>query len=77
MPEGSRRLHNSTLVSTMIDVELRSRVLPFTGLAAVEFAEVFTVRRKLRLHRATVATRNTRDFEYAGVEIINPWQSEF
>lgn len=91
MPESARRERTGLLVTTMIDVELRSRVLPFDSQAAVEFAEVFNTRRQLgrpvshpdaqiasiaRVHRASVATRNVRDFEYAGVEIINPWEAE-
>jgi predicted nucleic acid-binding protein len=28
-----------------------------------------------RVHRATLATRNTTDFEHCGVRLINPWDS--
>jgi len=26
-----------------------------------------------RVHRATLATRNTGDFEHCGIRLINPW----
>ncbi len=27
----------------------------------------------VRVHRATLATRNVRDFEHCGIRLINPW----
>jgi hypothetical protein len=30
----------------------------------------------LDAHGTSIATRNVRDFEFSGIEVINPWQSE-
>ncbi|WP_291049978.1 type II toxin-antitoxin system VapC family toxin [Herbiconiux sp.] len=88
MPEGAKRTTVAELVSMMLDVELAGRIHPFDADAALEFAEVFSTRKALgrpvsyadaqiasiaRVHHATIATRNTRDFEYAGIEVVNPW----
>jgi toxin FitB len=35
-------------------------------------AQIASICRKLR---ATLATRNTRDFEDTGVDVIDPWNS--
>jgi toxin FitB len=67
---------------------LDRRVLPFDGSAAQDFALIVAERRKLgrpishadaqiaaiaRSRGASVATRNTNDFEHCGVEIVDPW----
>ncbi|WP_172331819.1 PIN domain-containing protein [Mangrovicoccus sp. HB161399] len=66
------------------------RILPFDSAASVAYAEIASARRSagrpiaafdaqiaaIALSRgATVATRNIRDFEGCGLELIDPWQS--
>ena len=64
-------------------------VLPFDRAAAVHYAAVVCVRDRVGRpidgfdaqiaaiclnHKATLATRNTRDFAGTGLEIIDPWR---
>ena len=63
--------------------------MPFDIAAAEEYGRLSAERQKAGLntcsmdlmiaaiaitHNATVATRNTRDFEGCGIELVNPWQ---
>jgi len=65
------------------------RVLAFDEEAAVAFSSISSTRRKqgkpisqfdaqiaaiARAHSATLATRNTGDFEGCGVRVVNPWE---
>ena len=65
------------------------RILPFDEEAARAFPEIAATHRAqgrpiaefdaqiasiARSHRATLATRNTGDFEGCGVRLANPWQ---
>ena len=67
---------------------MAARVLPFDGDAAVAFAEIGAARRATgrpisqldamiaaiaQSRGAVLATRNTRDFERCGVDLIDPW----
>ena len=74
----------------MFAEDFAGRVLPFDEQAARAFAPITTSRRAqgrpiaefdaqiaaiARVHDATLATRNTDDFEGCGVRLINPWES--
>lgn len=90
MPIGKRR-HN---LSRAIDYQLLllgNRILPFDAQAAIDYAEIRTMRSTngkpisvqdamiaaiARAHGAAVATRNVKDFEGTGVKLINPWEHE-
>jgi predicted nucleic acid-binding protein len=63
-------------------------ILAFDAAAAPVYAEIVDRRDRLgapisgydaqiaaicRVHRASLATRNTKDFENTGVEVVNPW----
>ena len=90
MPIGKRR-HN---LSRAIDYQLLllgNRILPFDAQAAIDYAEIRTMRSNngkpisaqdamiaaiARAHGAAVATRNVKDFEGTGVKLINPWEHE-
>jgi predicted nucleic acid-binding protein len=89
MPAGRRRDSNSELVAALLDVELDGRVIPFDSAAAIEYAYVLTERRKLgqevefpdaqiaaiaRVHSATLATRNVKDFSGVGLDVVDPWR---
>lgn len=67
---------------------LGSRILPFDRDAAKQFPLVALQRRSARcatdladgqiaaiarIYGATVATRNTSDFEHSGIRLVNPW----
>lgn len=88
MPKGTRREALASEVDAMLRDDLQGRVLPFDSRAARVYAETAARRRALgrpashsdcqiaaiaRCRNAAVATRNVRDFEGMGVEVVNPW----
>jgi len=65
------------------------RVLPFDAAAATHYPVIVTRRDRAglpidgfdaqiasicRTHRATLATRNLKDFEGTGIDVIDPWR---
>ena len=65
------------------------QVLPFDRRAAVHYSSVVDMRDRLglpidgfdaqiasicRTHDAGLATRNAKDFDHAGVDVVDPWQ---
>ena len=89
MPAGHRKTQLATAVSGLLSDDFEGRVLPFDEPAAQRYADIVTYRERLgrpistadaqiaaicRTIEATLATRNTNDFEEAGIELINPWK---
>ncbi|MCU1528012.1 MAG: type toxin-antitoxin system VapC family toxin [Frondihabitans sp.] len=88
LAKGRRARELIDAVGGLLDVEFRDRILPFDADSALEYAHLM-VRRSRRgrpmppvdgviaataLSRyATVATRNIRDFEGVGLDLIDPW----
>lgn len=87
LPEGRRRNDLEYDVEESF-VELAQLVLPYDEPAAREFALMHESRRQAgrpldiadgmiaaicRSQRLPLATRNVRDFEGLGVDLINPW----
>ena len=88
LSEGRRRSVLAADVDRMLTTVFAGRILPFDSPAAIEFADV-AARRQLsgrpisvsdaqiaaiaRSRGAAVATRNVRDFEGCGIEVIDPW----
>ena len=87
LPEGKRRADLASGVSASIDST--ADVLPYDEAAARVFASIQVARRKagrplstedrmiaaICISRgATLATRNTTDFEGLGLELIDPWR---
>lgn len=90
LPRGSRRAELADAVRAMIDEDFRGRVEAFDASAAEQYAHVVVERERLgrpvavadaqiaaicRSRRATLATRNVKDFADTGVEIVDPWQT--
>ena len=88
LPSGKRRNALTTAIEGLLDEDFRGRVLPFDRAAARAYATIAATRRAAgrpisqfdcqiaaiaRAHEATVATRNTSDYEGCGVELIDPW----
>ena len=88
MPEGKRRQGLVAEIDAMIADDFRERVLPFDSAASVAFAAIFARRHAAGRpigfadcqiagiaysRRMAVATRNVRDFEDIGLDIVNPW----
>ena len=88
LPAGRRRENLVADIEGMLREAFGERVLPFDRAAAREYADIAATRRGAgrrvsptdcqiaaiaRLRGMTVATRNVRDFDGIGVDIVNPW----
>ncbi len=88
LPEGRRKRTLADAAKRTFDGPLGGRVLPFDSAAAQAYAEIAATRRAAgrpisqsdgqiaaiaRARSMTIATRNVRDFEDLGIDIINPW----
>jgi hypothetical protein len=89
LAHGKRRSALLAGADRMFGKVFSGRVLPFDEEAARAFAEIAAARRALgraiaefdaqiaaiaRSRRATLATRNTADFDGCGLRLVNPWQ---
>jgi toxin FitB len=89
LPEGKRRRDLWRRFEQFVARGFEHRILPFDTPAAREYAEVMGQRREsgrpmsvpdgqiaaiARTRRLAVATRNVRDFELCGLEILNPFE---
>jgi predicted nucleic acid-binding protein len=90
MPKGKRRTALQTEAEAMFEEDFAGRILPFDADAARMFPRIAASRRALgrpiaqddaqiaaiaRSRGASLATRNTGDFESCGVTLLNPWQA--
>ena len=88
MPFGRRRSELQLSVERWLDFGFRDRILPFDDVAAQMYAQIAASRRSFgkpigvadcqiaaipRARDAILATRNVRDFEDTGIEVVNPW----
>jgi len=88
LPDGKSKDELLAGAERLFKVVLASRILPFDEQAAWQFSSIAAARRSrgmpiaeldaqiaaiAQIHGATLATRNTSDFEHCGVGLINPW----
>ena len=88
MPAGRRRNELEAVMLRWLDTGFAERILPFDSAAARDYADIAAGRRSAgrpiapadcqiaaiaRCRGMAVATRNVRDFEDIGVEIVDPW----
>lgn len=89
LPDGRRKSLLTAGVDAAVEpYRQTTAILPFDDAAAEQYAEVLAAREQAgypihtadaqiaaicRAHGATCATRNTRDFEHTGIELLNPW----
>ena len=88
MPAGTRRSTLETAMARWLDLGFADRILPFDSAAARAYAEIAAVRRRTgrpmgeadcqiaaisRSRGAVLVTRNVRDFEDTGIDVVNPW----
>jgi toxin FitB len=88
VPVGRRRVALQQAIRAMFDVEFAGRILAFDMDAARAFADISARCRRIgrpvgeldaqiaaiaRSRGAAVATRNVRDFQDCGVDLIDPW----
>lgn len=86
MPAGKRRDALNEQARRIFEIDFSGKVLAFDSAAARTFSAV--ARRKsgnlildadaqiaaiAHAHGAILATRNTKDFEGRGIQIVNPW----
>lgn len=88
LPKGKRRDKLTLDAEAMFAEDYSGRVLVFDEAAAHSFAQIAVSRRRIgrpiaeldaqiaaiaSVHDATLATRNTADFEGCGIRLVNPW----
>ena len=88
LPAGRRRQTLVSDIEKMLRDAFEDRVLPFDSDAARIYADIAAVRRAAgrpvapadcqiaaiaRSRQLAMATRNVRDFEDAGIELVDPW----
>ena len=88
LPAGKRKNELLAGAERLFRVVLASRILPFDEPAAEAFSHIAAARRSrgrpiseldaqiaaiASVHDATLATRNTADFESCGIRLVNPW----
>ena len=88
LPAGKRRKALTSAIEGLLEEDFCDRILPFDRPAARAFANIAAERRSAGrpisqfdcqiaaialVHEATVATRNTSDYEGCGIRLINPW----
>jgi predicted nucleic acid-binding protein len=88
LPDGLRRGVLAEQVYRIFTENFAGRVLPFDSAAAREFPLIVMLRRKrgkpimeadaliaaiARSRGASLATRNIKDFDGCGIDVVNPW----
>ncbi|VVS99931.1 VapC ribonuclease Y4jK [Roseovarius sp. EC-HK134] len=91
MGNGKRRAALVDAVDSILREDLAGRILPFDSNAAQSYAAISAARRSAgrpiaqadcqiasiaHTRGASVATRNTPDFEGCDIDLINPWTAE-
>ncbi len=91
LPDGRRRLQLKEKFEQFIALAFAQRVLGYDEAEARLYGEIMGLRKELgrpmsvpdgqiaaiaRSHGLSVATRNTRDFEECGVDLLNPFDPE-
>lgn len=91
LPEGQRRQKLLDGASIIFEHYLPERILAFDQKAAELYSQIAAKRKQLgrpisqfdaqiaaicRVHQATLATRNIRDFLDCGIDLINPWEAK-
>ena len=91
MPTGRRRNSLEAAMSRWLDRGVADRILPFNSSAARAYAGIASHHRHAgraireadcqiavisRSHGAVLVTRNVRDFENTGVDIVDPWTAK-
>lgn len=90
LPEGQRRQKCKGGASIVFEHYLPARILAFDHKAAELYSQIAAYRKQIgrpisqfdaqiaaicRVHQATLATRNIRDFLDCGIDLVNPWEA--
>lgn len=91
LPTGQRKDALAAAIEGILREDFEGRILPFDSDAARAYANIAAAHRAAgrtvapadcqiaaiaRSRGMTVATRNVRDFEDIGIEIVDPWAGE-
>lgn len=89
LPEGKRQKRLIQAATSTFDEDFAGRIFSFDGHAAVEYADIVIRRERAgrpismpdaqiaaicRVNRCGLATRNIKDFEGTGVDLIDPFE---
>lgn len=89
LPKGKRRNTLKNNFSTFVTEAFSGRIYSFDEEAAYIYGDIAAKREKdgfntdavdlmiaaiVKSQNASIATRNTKDFEGCGIKIINPWE---
>lgn len=89
LPDGRRKSDMKQAVLRILDSGFKGRIIDFDIECADIFAEISAQRRQqgkpisqadamiaamALARKASLATRNTKDFQGCGVELVNPWE---
>ncbi len=90
MPTGKRQELLREKMEQMVPALFMNQVLDFDLSAARAYGPILAARKAIgrpiyqfdaqiaaiaKVHDATLATRNTPDFEDCGIQLVNPWQA--
>lgn len=90
MAVGRKQSALREMIEGMIVEDFRGQILKFDVAAARGYGQILSSRKRIGrpiremdaliaatalVHGATLATRNTRDFEDCGIEVVNPWEA--
>jgi hypothetical protein len=88
LPAGRRRDHLRAAIEAIFSEDFAGRMLSFDSHAARNYGRLLAQRRTAGRpmsqsdvqiaaiaieHKATLVTRNTRDFAHSDIELLNPW----
>jgi len=91
LPEGRRRTALEAAMRRWLEIGFADRILPFDSAAARAYAAIAVDRRSSgrpignadcqiaaisRSRGASLVTRNVRDFEGTGIDVLDPWTTE-
>lgn len=89
LPEGSRKQRLYEIATSIFSKDFSGQILPFDQSAAKQFATISSYCRAkgspispldaqiaaiCRDQKATIATRNVKDFANCQLNIVNPWE---
>jgi predicted nucleic acid-binding protein len=90
LPAGRRKTELAYVIDAMVNEDLADRVEVFDVHSAARYALIMADRARLgrpldildgqiaaicHTRGATLATRNTRDFDGTGIELVDPWRT--
>jgi predicted nucleic acid-binding protein len=88
LPVGQRQSSLLVAIDDMFNQDFAGRILAFDSSVVRAYVQIVTQRKQIgrpisqfdaqiaaiaKAHDAILATRNIKDFENCGIELVNPW----